>query len=58
MSIIEEDKVNSTSAAQYFQIITPKNPCERGAQLSIMFPYDTQQIFLELKRRGVMVRTY
>ncbi|XP_046864631.1 kynureninase-like isoform X2 [Xenia sp. Carnegie-2017] len=55
MSIIEEDKVNSTSAAQYFQIITPKNPCERGAQLSIMFPYDTQQIFLELKRRGVVV---
>ena len=38
-----------------FEYITPKNPEERGAQISIRFKSNVRQVFKELEKRGVMV---
>jgi kynureninase len=40
---------------QYFSIITPREPNERGAQLSLFFDEEVmEQVFLRLGRRGVI----
>ena len=38
------------------KIITPADPEERGAQLSVMFSVPVDKVFTELTKRGVAVR--
>ena len=45
-----------TSGAPYVDIITPEDPEQRGSQLSVMFSVCVTTVFIELKRRGVVVR--
>ena len=40
---------------EIFQIITPENPEERGAQLSLLFQQRGQEIYQGLKENGVVV---
>ena len=37
------------------EVITPKNPDERGAQLSLSFSVDTRDMYAQLKKKGVVV---
>jgi kynureninase len=39
----------------YVEIITPSDPEQRGAQLSIKFSVPIAKVFVELKKRGVVV---
>ena len=39
----------------YIEIITPSDPEHRGCQLSVMFSIPVAQVFVELKKRGVVV---
>ena len=43
------------SASAHARIITPSNPDERGAQLSIMFSVPINKVFKEITKRGVAV---
>ena len=39
------------------EYLTPKNPTERGSQLSIRFSKNVGVVFEELEKRGVVVST-
>ncbi|MBY0433629.1 MAG: kynureninase, partial [Cyclobacteriaceae bacterium] len=41
-------------ASEYFEIITPKNPLERGCQLSILMKKDGKRIFRRISEKGVI----
>ena len=49
-------KSDNLSTGPKIEIITPSNPEERGGQLSVLFSVPVNQIFLQLQKRGVMVR--
>ena len=61
------DVTNGLSAAEkngvqnenpvYVEIFTPKDPDQRGAQLSLSFSISIIQVFEELMKRGVIVST-
>ena len=36
--------------------LTPTDPYQRGAQLSIKFSRDVEKMFAEIEKRGVVVR--
>lgn len=48
-----EDK--SAPKKPHVRIITPRNPAERGCQLSLSFSVPIRAVFQELERRGVVV---
>ena len=54
-SITDEDNKGSSSEESCIKVITPRNPADRGAQLSLMFPSDIDKCFAELSKRGVIV---
>lgn len=37
------------------ELITPRDPDQRGSQLSIIFPFDVKDIHDRLEKRGVVV---
>lgn len=41
-----------------FKIITPKDPHQRGCQLSLKFVCDIHLIYKELIKRGIAVRDF
>jgi kynureninase len=47
-------EINSKHGEELFQIITPKNPAERGCQLSIICKRDGKKIFNYLSENGVI----
>lgn len=48
------NEVNSTRGEELFKIITPKNPGERGCQLSIVCKRDGKETFRMLSENGVI----
>ncbi len=48
------NEINSKHSEELFQIITPKNPDERGCQLSIICKRDGKKIFNYLSENGVI----
>ena len=48
------NEINSKHGEELFQIITPKNPTERGCQLSIVCKHDGKKIFNYLSENGVI----
>ena len=55
-----EDQSNSNgnidqSEGVHVEILTPSDPDQRGAQLSLSFSINITQVFYELEKRGVVV---
>jgi kynureninase len=46
--------VNQTNGDELFKIITPKNPAERGCQLSIICKHNGRETFRQLTENGVI----
>lgn len=44
-----------TGEHKFVEIITPRDPGQRGTQLSIMFPFSVKDIHDKLEKRGVVV---
>jgi len=58
MQYLVESEINSLETASHFkiQILTPTDPEQRGAQLSLrVIGVDARQLFDELERLGVCV---
>lgn len=51
------DLLNSddNKGGKLIEIITPRDPDQRGTQLSVMFPYCVKNIHEKLEKRGVVV---
>jgi kynureninase len=45
-----------TEGQKFVEIITPRDPRQRGTQLSVMFPFSVKEIHEKLEKRGVVVR--
>lgn len=56
--LLLEKKNNEKKNSIQFQIITPTDPQQRGAQLSLKFNCNIQSIYAELIRRGIAVMSY
>ena len=54
-SITDQDNECSSPGKSCIKVITPSNPADRGAQLSLMFPWNIHEFFAELQKRGVVV---
>ena len=54
-SITDADDKGSSPGMSCIKVITPRNPAERGAQLSLMFKENIEELFKELEKRGVVV---
>ncbi|CAB3992969.1 Kynureninase [Paramuricea clavata] len=54
-SITDQDNEGSSPGKSCIKVITPSNPADRGAQLSLMFPFNIDEFFAELQKRGVVV---
>lgn len=39
----------------FVEIVTPRDPNQRGCQLSLKFSLSIQRVFVELEKRGVVV---
>lgn len=50
-TFVERKKVN-------LDILTPTNPDERGAQLSIRFAQNVRKVHSELEKRGIVVSVF
>ena len=46
--------INIKNYSKYFDIITPENPAKRGAQLSLYFHKNSENIFKELNKKFVI----
>ena len=46
--------ININNYSKYFDIITPENPAKRGAQLSLYFHKNSENIFKELNKKFVI----
>ncbi len=57
-SITVQDNEGSSPGKSCIKVITPRNPADRGAQLSLMFPFNIDEFFAELKKRGVVVSIF
>ncbi len=51
------DSLESDDGKKLIEIITPRNPQQRGTQLSVMFPFSVKDIHDKLEKRGVVVIT-
>lgn len=49
---------NKTEENIFVKIITPRDPNQRGCQLSLHFECDIQKLFNELIKRGIAVSAY
>lgn len=47
---------SETEDKKFVEIITPRDPRQRGTQLSVMFPFSVKEIHEKLEKRGVVVR--
>jgi kynureninase len=47
--------LNDTMSGNYFEIITPSNPEERGAQLSLLFKKNGKEVFEALTKDNMLV---
>ena len=54
-SISDQNNEGSSPRESCMKVITPRNPAARGAQLSLMFPFNINDFFVELQKRGVIV---
>lgn len=53
---LEELLLSDSESYQHYEIITPRNPSERGAQLSLLFKDDIMQpVHTALELRGIFV---
>lgn len=39
----------------FVEIVTPRDPNQRGCQLSLKFSVNIHQVFVELEKRGIVV---
>ena len=53
----EGKSVEEDGQEVYIDILTPSDPAQRGAQLSLAFNINVGQVFQELEKRGVVVST-
>ena len=49
------DHLESDDGKKLIDIITPRDPRQRGTQLSVMFPFSVKEIHDKLEKRGVVV---
>ena len=49
------DHLKSDDGKKLIDIITPRDPRQRGTQLSVMFPFSVKEIHDKLEQRGVVV---
>ena len=49
------EKNETGTKEKFVQIITPRDPRQRGTQLSVMFPVPLKDIHQQLEKRGVVV---
>jgi kynureninase len=49
------DPAGETGDEKFVEIITPRDPRQRGTQLSVMFPFSVKEIHEKLEKRGVVV---
>ena len=54
-SISDQNNEGSSPRESCMKVITPRNPAARGAQLSLIFPFNINDFFVELQKRGVIV---
>jgi kynureninase len=52
----DSDGRTNSANQSYGEIITPRDPEERGCQLSVKFSIPVDKVFAELTRQGVAVR--
>ena len=52
------DSIDQSDNGVHVEILTPSDPDQRGAQLSLSFSINITQVFLELMKRGVVVRSH
>ena len=50
-------KAQDDGSTVYIDLLTPRDPAQRGAQLSLCFNVSIDKIFEELEKRGVVVST-
>ena len=51
------DSLDQSESGVHVEILTPSDPDQRGAQLSLSFSINITQVFVELMKRGVVVRS-
>ena len=49
------DHLESDDGKKLIDIITPRDPRQRGTQLSVMVPFSVKEIHDKLEKRGVVV---
>ena len=54
---LEQKTGEGETKKKLVQIITPRDPKQRGTQLSVMFPVPLKDIHEQLEKRGVVVCT-
>ncbi len=49
---------SETEDKKFVEMITPRDPRQRGTQLSVMFPFSVKEIHEKLEKRGVVVSNH